>query len=188
MHVLRPRGLVGTIEDAFSLLRHFACAVTLDVTPSYFRKHKGLVNLPISPCFCWCRRQESNPQPRDYKSRALPIELRRPMVRAPGPMTIAPGGFAGKRHAPASQPRPRSPASQPRSRSPGLADGGGAKATQGDGRGGIYRRIGSPAGGPARPIRAGGGVGAPGLKRGRGRAPGLRPHRPSRRRGAGGRR
>ena len=34
---------------------------------------------PLSPCFLWCRLQDSNPRPSDYKSDALPAELSRPM-------------------------------------------------------------------------------------------------------------
>ena len=31
----------------------------------------------LSPCFLWCRLQDSNPRPSDYKSDALPAELSR---------------------------------------------------------------------------------------------------------------
>ena len=37
--------------------------------------------IAASPCFKWCRHQESNPGPTDYKSVALPTELYR-RVRA----------------------------------------------------------------------------------------------------------
>lgn len=35
----------------------------------------------LSPCFLWCRLQDSNPRPSDYKSDALPAELSRPMKK-----------------------------------------------------------------------------------------------------------
>ena len=46
-------------------------------TPVEPRTKKGLTALPVSPCFLWSRRRDLNPQPADYKSAALPIELHR---------------------------------------------------------------------------------------------------------------
>jgi hypothetical protein len=42
---------------------------------------KAHLAVSLSRCFIWCRHQESNPGPTDYKSVALPTELYR-RVRA----------------------------------------------------------------------------------------------------------
>ena len=40
-------------------------------------KKKDLQDFFVSLCIYWSRRWDSNPQPADYKSAALPVELRR---------------------------------------------------------------------------------------------------------------
>ena len=51
---------------------------------------KGVANRLATPCFHWCPRQDLNPQPPDYKSGALPVELQghgRFVYPLPGPVT-----------------------------------------------------------------------------------------------------
>ena len=45
----------------------------------------------LIPNETWCRREDLNPQPTDYKSVALPVELRRQILMGVGIMVDADG-------------------------------------------------------------------------------------------------
>ncbi len=61
-------------EPLPKLRRHFP-GFTLNCQSIFFNKFKQLHTLPNQK---WSWREESNPRPADYKSAALPTELRQP--------------------------------------------------------------------------------------------------------------
>ena len=72
------------MRDYCSAFLPFAAQTTAICRAGLLRGHsppdtkKGLTVLPASPCcILWSRRRDLNPQPADYKSAALPIELHR---------------------------------------------------------------------------------------------------------------
>lgn len=74
----QPR--VYRVQSAERRFRHLPVQVSFSVSrqgdksPGRFRTTSGMFYIKGSPWSEWSQRRDSNPQPLDYKSRALPIE------------------------------------------------------------------------------------------------------------------
>ena len=71
---IEPTNVGATIR----CVNHFATiamAGVAGIEPTLTVLETAVLPLNYTPIYLWCRKQDLNPQPTDYKSVALPIEL-----------------------------------------------------------------------------------------------------------------